>query len=62
MSRLILKLAIPALAYVLAAATAIVVWVWAGVDLWVALIVVFGGLLLFGWYVDHKDKSRDAGR
>lgn len=62
MFRLIFKLTIPLLAYVLAATIATVVWIWAGADLWIALIVVFGGLLLFGWYVDRKNKLRHAGR
>lgn len=62
MLRLTLKLAILPLAYVLAAAIAIVLFIWAGIDLWVALIVVSGGLLLLAWYMDRKDKSRGAGR
>ena len=62
MIRGILKLAVLPLAYVLSGAIVIVAFIFSGVDLWVALVVAFGGLLLFAWYIDHKNKRRGAGR
>jgi hypothetical protein len=35
--------------------------VWARVGLVAALIIVFGGILLFAWNVDRKDKAKRAG-
>jgi Flp pilus assembly protein TadB len=35
--------------------------VWARVGMGAALIVVFGGILLFAWNVDRKDKAKRAG-
>ena len=35
--------------------------VWARVGLGAALVVVFGGILLFAWNVDRKDKAKRAG-
>ena len=35
--------------------------VWARIGLGAALIVVFGGILLFAWNVDRKDKAKRAG-
>ena len=58
--RLALRLALPAMAYVLAATLVVVIFIWSGVDIWVALVVAFAGLLLFAWYVDRKDKKRKA--
>ena len=34
--------------------------VWARIGLGAALIVVFGGILLFAWNVDRKDKAKRA--
>jgi Flp pilus assembly protein TadB len=62
MIRGILRLAVVPLAYVLSGAIVIVVFIWSGVDLWIALVVAFAGLLMFAWYVDHKSKSRGGGR
>jgi len=58
--RLALRIAIPAVAYVLAATLTVVVFIWSGVELWVALLVAFAGLLVFAWYVDRKNKGRKA--
>ena len=35
--------------------------IWARVGLGAAMVVVFGGLLLFAWYMDRKDKAKRAG-
>jgi len=60
--RLALRLAIPAVAYVLAATLTVVVFIWSGVELWVALLVAFAGLLVFAWYVDRKNNRKNKGR
>jgi Flp pilus assembly protein TadB len=35
--------------------------IWARIGLVAALVVVFGGILLFAWNVDRKDKAKRAG-
>jgi Flp pilus assembly protein TadB len=63
MTGYVLKLAGAAIALVLAGAIAIVIFedVWTRVGIGAALVVVFGGLLLFAWYVDRKDKAKRQG-
>ena len=55
---LALKLALPIVAFILVATAAVVIFVVTGVDLWVALVVVFALLVLVAWYFDRKDKAR----
>jgi hypothetical protein len=35
--------------------------IWARIGLVAALVVVFGGIVLFAWNVDRKDKAKRAG-
>jgi Flp pilus assembly protein TadB len=35
--------------------------IWSRVGIGAAIVVVFGGLLLFAWRTDKKDKERRAG-
>ena len=35
--------------------------IWARIGLVAALAVVFGGIVLFAWNVDRKDKAKRAG-
>ena len=35
--------------------------IWSRVGIVAAVVVVFGGLLLFAWRTDKKDKARRAG-
>ena len=58
--RLALKLAVPMLAFVAAATLALILFIWSGVDVWIALVVILLGLLAFTWYVDRRDKARRA--
>jgi Flp pilus assembly protein TadB len=58
-----LKLAGAAAAFLLLGVLVIVLFdgIWTRVGLGAALVVVFGGLLLFAWNVDRKDKAKRAG-
>lgn len=57
------KLAGAAIALLLLGVLAIVIFsnIWARVGLGAAIVVVFGGLLLWAWSVDRKDKAKRAG-
>ena len=35
--------------------------IWSRIGIGAAIVVVFGGLLLFAWRTDKKDKERRAG-
>ena len=35
--------------------------IWARIGLVAALVVVFGGIVLFAWNVDRKDQAKRAG-
>jgi Flp pilus assembly protein TadB len=58
-----LKLGGAAIVFLLLGVLGIVLFdaVWARVGLGAALIIVFGGILLFAWNVDRKDKAKRAG-
>jgi Flp pilus assembly protein TadB len=58
-----LKLAGAAIALLLLGVLAIVIFgnIWARVGIGAAIVVVFGGLLLWAWNVDRKDKAKRAG-
>ena len=58
-----LKLAGAAIALLLAGALAMVIFgdIWARVGIGAAIVVVGGGLLLFAWYVDRKDRAKRQG-
>jgi Flp pilus assembly protein TadB len=57
------KLAGAAIALLLLGVLAIVIFsnIWARVGLGAAIVVVFGGLLLWAWNVDRKEKAKRAG-
>jgi hypothetical protein len=57
------KLAAAAIAILFAGVIAIVIFgnIWARVGIGAAILVVGGGLLLFAWNVDRKDKAKRAG-
>ena len=55
---LALKLAVPLVAFILVATAAVVIFIVAGVDLWVALVVLFALLVVVALYLDRKDKAR----
>lgn len=55
---LALKLAAPIVAFILIATAGVVAFIVTGVDLWVALVVVFALLVLVAWYLERKDKAR----
>jgi len=58
-----LKLAGAAIALLLLGVLGIVIFgnIWARVGVGAAIVVVCGGLLLFAWNVDRKDKATRAG-
>jgi Flp pilus assembly protein TadB len=58
-----LKLAGAAVAFLLVGVLGIVIFgnIWARTGIGAALVVVVGGLLLFAWNVDRKDKAKRAG-
>jgi Flp pilus assembly protein TadB len=58
-----LKLAGAAIALLLLGVLGIVIFgnIWARVGLGAAIVVVFGGLLLWAWNVDRRDKAKRAG-
>ena len=58
-----LKLAGAAIAVLFLGVLGIVIFgnIWARVGIGAAIAVVFGGLLLFVWNVDRKDKAKRAG-
>jgi len=58
-----LKLAGAAIALLLLGVLAIVIFgnIWARVGIGAAIVVICGGLLLFAWNVDRKDKAKRAG-
>ena len=58
-----LKLAGAAIALLFLGVLGIVIFgnIWARVGIGAAIAVVFGGLLLFVWNVDRKDKVKRAG-
>lgn len=58
-----LKLAGAAIALLLLGVLAIVIFgnIWARVGIGAAIVVLCGGLLLFAWSVDRKDKAKRAG-
>lgn len=58
-----LKLAGAAILMVLAAAVAIIIFedLWTRVGIGAAVVVVVGGLLVFAWSVDRKDRAKRAG-
>ena len=58
-----LKLAAAAIAFLFIGVLGIVIFgnIWARVGIGAAIVVVFGGLLLFAWNVDRKDKAKRAG-
>ena len=58
-----LKLAAAAIAFLIVGVFGIVIFgnIWARVGIGAAIVIVFGGLLLFAWNVDRKDKATRAG-
>ncbi len=58
-----LKLAGAAIALLILGVIGIAIFgnIWARVGIGAAIVVVFGGLLLFAWSVDRKDKAKRAG-
>jgi hypothetical protein len=58
-----LKLGGAAILMVLAGALAIVIFgdIWARIGIGAAIVVVGGGLLLFAWNVDRKDREKRKG-
>ena len=58
-----LKLGAAAIAFLFIGVLGIVIFgnIWARVGIGAAIVVVFGGLLLFAWNVDRKDKAKRAG-
>ena len=58
-----LKLAAAAIAFLFIGVLGIVIFgnIWARVGIGAAIVVVFGGLLLFAWSVDRKGKAKRAG-
>ncbi|MGH3136447.1 MAG: hypothetical protein ACRDPV_08140 [Gaiellaceae bacterium] len=58
-----LKLAGAAIAVLFLGVLAIVIFgnIWARVGIGAAIVVVCGGLLLFAWNIDRKDKAGRAG-
>ncbi|HLG09480.1 MAG TPA: hypothetical protein VI409_12505 [Gaiellaceae bacterium] len=58
-----LKLALAGIGILLLGALGIVIFgnIWARVGIGAAIVVVCGGLLLFAWNVDRKDKAKRAG-
>jgi len=58
-----LKLAGVAILLLLAGVLAIAIFgnIWAQVGIGAAIVVVCGGLLLFAWNVDRKDKAKRQG-
>jgi Flp pilus assembly protein TadB len=58
-----LKLAGAAIALLFAGVIAIVIFsdIWLRIGLGAAFVIVCGGLLLFAWRVDKKDKAARAG-
>lgn len=58
-----LKLGLAAAGILLLGVLGIVIFgnIWARVGIGAAIVVVCGGLLLFAWNVDRKDKAKRAG-
>lgn len=58
-----MKLGAAAIVILLLGVVAILIFddIWKQVGLGAALVVLCGGLLLFGWIVDRKDKAKRAG-
>jgi len=58
-----LKLAGAAILLLLLGVLGIVIFgnIWSRIGIGAAVVVVFGGLLLFAWRTDKKDKKRRAG-
>jgi len=58
-----LKLAGAAILLLLLGVLGIVIFadIWSRIGIGAAIVVVFGGLLLFAWRTDKKDKERRAG-
>ncbi len=58
-----LKLAGAAILVLLLGGLGIVIFadIWSRIGIGAAIVVVFGGLLLFAWRTDKKDKERRAG-
>ncbi len=58
-----LKLAGVAILLLIAGVVAIAIFgnIWAQVGIGAAIVVVCGGLLLFAWSVDRKDKAKRQG-
>ena len=63
MTSYVLKLGGAAIVVLFAGVLAIVLFgnIWADVGLGAAALVVGGGLLLLGWYLDRKEKAKRAG-
>lgn len=59
----VFRLAGAAIVLLVAGVVAIVVFgnIWARVGIGAAIVVVCGGLLLFAWNVDRKDRAKRAG-
>jgi hypothetical protein len=63
MAGYVLKLGAAAAAVVVVGAIAIAIFgdVWARIGIGAAMIIVVGGLLLFAWWVDRKDREKRQG-
>jgi len=63
MTSYVLKLGGAAIVVLFAGVLAIVLFgnIWADVGLGAAALVVGGGLLLLGWYLDRNEKAKRAG-
>jgi Flp pilus assembly protein TadB len=63
MTSYVFKLGGAAILMVLAGALAIVIFgdIWARIGIGAAIVVVGGGLLLFAWNVDRKDREKRKG-
>lgn len=57
------KLAGAAIAFLLLGVLVILIFdrIWFRIGMGMALVVVFGGLLLVAWYLDRKEKAKRAG-
>jgi hypothetical protein len=58
-----IKLGLAAVAFLFLGVLGIIIFssVWARIGLGAALVVVCGGLLLWAWNVDRKEKAKRAG-
>ena len=63
MTGYVLKLGGAAIAVLFAGVIAFILFgnIWARVGIGAAIVIVGGGLFLFAWYVDRKERAKRAG-